>query len=85
MTITIIRLKTELLKKIADSSKDCFNIRRLFSFKSTIAIQTSITINEVSKVMIAVKIFDKYIVFLLTGNVFVRYDSSLYLFFANLA
>lgn len=55
MIATIITLKTELLKKIADSSKDCFNTIHVFSFKQTIAILAIIIIKDVNKVIAAVK------------------------------
>ena len=61
ISITKIKPNTELSKYIADCSKDSFNIIQVSLSKLDIAKQATITINEVNNVIIAVKIFDKYI------------------------
>ena len=59
ITITSIKLNTELFKYIADCSKDSFNITHVSLFRQLIARQITTTTNEVSNVIIAVRIFDK--------------------------
>ena len=81
----IIKLNTEQSKYMADCSNAIFNDSHVSLFKQHIARLNAITTNDVNSVIIAVKIFDVYISLLLTGSVCVKYDSSLYMFFINLA